>query len=102
MTLDETFRALIREEVRAALREELHPPLLTPADAGKLVGRSAKTVLTWVREGKLQRHGPGPRPLVSRAELLALAEAPRAARTSRAEKAPSAEAEIHRLTRRHG
>lgn len=101
MTLDSAFRLIIREEVRAVLREELHPPLLTPAQAGELVGRSAKTVLAWVRAGKLGRHGPGPRPLVSRAELLALAEAPRAARGSTA-KPLTAEAEIHRLMRRHG
>lgn len=104
MDLEQSLRRLIREEVRAAVREELHPPLLSPAQAGQLVDRSAKTILNWLREGKLQRQGPGPRPLVSRAELLALAEAPRKARTSARAggKAPSAEAEVHRLMRRHG
>lgn len=101
MNLEQTIRQLIREEVRAAVREELQPELLTPAMAGELVQRSAKTVLGWVRAGRLKRYGEG-RPLVSRKELLALLAAPKVPRGSLAERVPSAEEEMRRLQRRAG
>lgn len=93
------IEAIVERTLRRVLREELHPELLTPAQASALVGRSAKTICRWMARGLLQRHGPGPRPLVSRRELLALDldAAPRRARTPRTRKAPSAEAEVRRL-----
>jgi hypothetical protein len=100
MSLEQAIEEIVERTVRRVLREEFRPELLTPAQAGELVGRSSKTICAWMREGKLQRHGEG-KPLVSRAELLSLC-GPSAKRARPAGKAPSAEAEVHRLMRRHG
>ena len=99
MNWEADIEAIVERTVRRVLREELHPELMTPAQAGALVGRSAKTICRWMARGLLQRHGPSPRPLVSRRELLALEldAAPRRTRTPRTRKAPSAEAEVRRL-----
>jgi len=83
------IEALVERTVRRVLREELHAELIAPVQVGAVVGRSAKTICHWMAQGLLQRHGPGPRPLVSRRELLALEleAAPRRARTPRTRKA---------------
>lgn len=104
MSLDERFVALVKEAMREVLREEragAQPELLTPAQAGELAGGlSAKTIRAWIRAGKLKRYGTERRPMVSRAELMELLERPSLRRA--AEKGPTAEAEVHRLTRRTG
>ena len=93
MTFEETLETVVDRVVRRVLREELQPELLTPAQAGALVGRSAKTICTWVKEGRLTQHGAG-KPLVSRKELLALGSARRRRAPSGP---PSAESEVKRL-----
>lgn len=96
--LEEHLELLVERVLRRVLRDELHPELLTPAQAGELAGGlSAKTICGWVRAGKLKRYGEG-RPLVSRKELLELLSEPRA-RARPLERVPSAEAEVRRLTR---
>lgn len=98
MNLESTIEEIVERTMRRVIREELQPELLTPAQAGELVGRSGKTILAWVREGKLARHGAG-KPLVSRAELLALQAEP-TKRRARGHDEPSAEAEVRRLNER--
>ena len=99
MSWEADIEAIVERTLRRVLREELHPELMTPAQAGALVGRSAKTIRRWMGQGLLHRHGPGLRTLVSRRELLALEldAAPRRARNPYPRKTPSAEAEVRRL-----
>lgn len=96
VSFEEQLEVLVERVVRRVVREEMQPELLTPAQAGALVGRSPKTICQWIREERLTRHGPG-KPLVSRKEVLALQGAPRRART----RAPSAESEARRLAGGH-
>lgn len=77
MTLEETIRAVVREEIRAALRELRQPappatsaePYLTIAQAAALACVGGTTVRDWLRAGKLNRYGQGKRVLINRAEL---------------------------------
>lgn len=91
MSFEEQLEVVLERVVRRVVREELQPELLTPAQAGLLVGRSAKTICEWIRLGTLERHGPG-KPLVSRKQLLQLT------RTRKPRRRPlSAETEARRL-----
>lgn len=60
-TLDETMRALVREEVRAALAlERKHPdkPVrlsVSPEEAAQMLGCSADSVRNMVKRGELPR-----------------------------------------------
>lgn len=101
MTLEESFEMIVERTVRRVLREELHPELLTASEAGDVARRSAKTVLAWVRAGRLKRYGEG-KPLVSRKELLELLAAPKAPAKRLVKGVPSAEEEMRRLHRRAG
>jgi hypothetical protein len=57
-------------DARAEVRER---PYLTPAEAARVAGVSPRTIRAWFAAGRLRRHGGSPRrPLVERAELVAL------------------------------
>ncbi len=82
MTLEDTLRQIIREElagVEARLAERLRAQpagtsgdrLLKPTEAERLTGYSRETILGWVRAGKLQRHGTIRGVRVSEADLRA-------------------------------
>ncbi len=72
MTVEDTIRAAVREEVRAALRELLQPvldarrpepsgpPYLTVKQAAEFAGGvRPETVRAWIKSGELPRHGKG-------------------------------------------
>lgn len=85
LTVDaEALRALVREEVDRRLAEQAGPPAhrapyLTVAEAAELLGyaanpeRGRRRVYELTGDGRLTRHGPGRRLLVSRAEVERLA-----------------------------
>lgn len=86
LTVDgEALRALVREEVDRRLAERAPPArpalgaYLTPAEAADLLGyganpeRGRRRVYELVGDGRLTRHGPGRRLLVSREEVERLA-----------------------------
>ena len=78
MLFDETaLRALVSEEVRRVLREELgragaQHEYLKVGSAAKVVGVSPDTIRGWVDGGQLRRYGLGRLVLVRRDELEAL------------------------------
>jgi len=80
VTLEETFRAIVREEVRAALREVTPAapstgtasPYLTVKQAAEYAGDvRPETVRAWIKSGGLARHGVGRVLLVRRDQLEA-------------------------------
>src|SRR6266850_4204148 len=69
----ETVRALVREELRAALAEQKpDDELLTTGQASTLAKVSVGSVRRWIRLGKLARHRIGRTLRISRAELQRL------------------------------
>lgn len=81
--LDEVTRAMLRAEVREAVREELRVWLdelrgtpTTPLDflsvkaAAKLAGVCPATVRTWLQRGQLKRYGTARLPRIHRAEFV--------------------------------
>lgn len=80
MTFEDTLRAIVREELRAALRE-LAPAMpatlpeggklyLSPEEAAELVGVHVDTVREWLRSGELPTHGKGSRVVRVRRDQL--------------------------------
>ena len=61
--IDETkLRALVRDEVRCVIREELASntsEFLSVADAARAASVSPQTIRKWMSEGKLPRHAAG-------------------------------------------
>lgn len=73
MTFEESIRAIVREEVRAALREAQAPAptggMLTIEEAAAHAKCSKATLHKWLRDGALTRHGSGKLTRVDRAQL---------------------------------
>lgn len=79
MSLEDTLRLILREEIRAAVREELASvrPTANPASDETLTVEEvaadcavhAQTVLLWIRSGRLSAKKPGRRWVVRRADL---------------------------------
>lgn len=66
MSFEETLRTIVREEVRAALRDhgasatsEPAPELVALGDVKRWVQVSKSTLKEWIRTGKLTRYGEG-------------------------------------------
>lgn len=64
MTMEDTLRILVREEVRSAVREvvaTLRPagesPLMTVREAASFARVAEPTVRSWIQQGKLNRYG---------------------------------------------
>lgn len=82
MSIEDTIRAIVREELQRHEDRLVHrlleqrpaagDQLLRPTQAAKLTGYSADTILRWAREGRLTRHGTIRAVRVSEAELRAL------------------------------
>lgn len=78
MTLEDTLRVIVREEIRA-LREDLQAwqatpsasgaELLTYAQAAALKGLGYSTIRAWAESGRLNKHGEGRNVRVSKLEL---------------------------------
>jgi hypothetical protein len=77
------FRRIVREEIRAAIREELEairtpagsegPEPITLAEAAAFARhKSAATVKRWIAEGRLSKYGSGRNVTVDRKELVRL------------------------------
>jgi hypothetical protein len=104
MSFAEEFRAIVREE-NAALEQRLRALIvapeaefITPAQAGKLVTKSAKTIRKWAATGAVTKRGDGERILVSRAEVLAYAGQVKVGRPKTKKDAPpSSDTELQRL-----
>lgn len=102
MTLEETIRQIVREEVRSAFRE-LSPSnqqsraggspddLLTLAEAATLARRCSATVRRWTEDGELKFSKRGRSPLIRRGDLEAFL---------RAEAQPGTDAQIEELAKR--
>lgn len=78
MTIEDTIRTVVREEIRAAVRElaeELRGAtapaghLLSYAEAAVYTGFGTSTIQDMVRSGRLNKYGEGRRVRVSREEL---------------------------------
>lgn len=79
MSLEDTLRVIVREELRSVvadfLAKQTPPPptgtqYLTLKEAAAYARVSKGTVREWIRRGQLRRYGDSPRTLVvSRAEL---------------------------------
>ena len=88
MSLDESLRRILRDEVRAVLREEIGTLLdkldehaavessassssefLTTKEAAAIARVGASTIRTWIGNGSLKRYGRGNHFLVARHEL---------------------------------
>lgn len=65
----DTIRRIIREELRSATNEG---KLVTPVEASLATGYAPSTLLSWVRKGKLTRHGTPRKVLLDMAELRRL------------------------------
>ena len=63
------IRAIVREEVRAALKAA-GPEVLSTEQAAELAGVTAKTVRTWIEEGKLAAGHRGRLRAVRREDLM--------------------------------
>lgn len=83
MTLDDYFRGMLRDEIRAVVREEMHAhqqapsptstgDLITYAQAAVEIGGSTSRVRGYCDSGQLNRYGEGRNVRVSRAELARL------------------------------
>ena len=62
----------VLELLKADQRPPTDPDLVSVDRAAELAGVAPKTIANWVSGGRLTRHGVPRKPLVSRAELLAL------------------------------
>lgn len=101
MTLEETIRQIVREEIRAALRDqsaaaparESGDPgeRLTLAEAAALARRCSATVRRWTETGQLKFVRRGRTILITRGDLDAFL---------RAEAQPSSDAQIEEMARR--
>ena len=74
MTLEDTLRAIVREEVRAALRDAASPTaptgdVLTLDEAATHANVSKATLHRWMRDGLVTRRGHGRLTRVSRAQV---------------------------------
>lgn len=71
--LRQVIREVVREELRAALEaRQAEPELVTTTQAGAISSVSERTIMAWVRKGRLRRYGGESRVvLVNKAELLA-------------------------------
>lgn len=75
MNLDETLRTIVREEIRAALREVggVQPAateLLTITQAAEVANVHRATVQRWLKAGQLQRRGSGRLTRVARSDVM--------------------------------
>lgn len=83
MVFEDSFRQIIREEIREALKEHLRPASAAPTGpgdpnerlaltaAGAEFGYAANTLRDWVAKGKVPGHGKGRGLRVKRGELEA-------------------------------
>jgi excisionase family DNA binding protein len=73
---ESALRALVSEEVRRALREELsqapsHDEFLPVADAARIAAVHADTIRAWIAMGRLVRYSAGRELRVKRSDLEA-------------------------------
>lgn len=83
MSLEETLRQIVREELRAALNERPAPSapdeLLTTKQAAEVAKVQPATIRAWARGGELKRYGTAKKARWRRSEVLALKPKPSAA-----------------------
>lgn len=72
-TLLQSFRAIIKEEIKAEALSELQEKLLSPAEACKLFTPeiTKPTLEAWTRDGLLTKHHLGGRVFYKYAEVMA-------------------------------
>lgn len=78
MSLEETLRTIVRDEVRAAVEEikaamlpkQDADPWLTPKQAAEIAGVDPHTVYSWKRRGTIKVDGTARRWRVRRSELF--------------------------------
>lgn len=84
-TIEESLRAIFRDEVRGVVREELRAVLpslsqdklvtiefLSTTQAAELIGVRAATIRAWIQQDKLKAYRAGRALRIQRDELLAL------------------------------
>jgi excisionase family DNA binding protein len=74
MLTDDQLDELAQRVAEILACREPEPDLLTLDQAASMAGVSPRTISNWISAGRLERHGVARKPLVARAELLALLE----------------------------
>jgi hypothetical protein len=64
VTLEDTIRTIVREEIEAALQRRASTEWLTAEEFGARIGRHANTVRSYCREGRI----PGARRMTARGD----------------------------------
>ena len=66
-----SFRQIIREEIKAEQNAELQDKLLTTAEVCKMFNKSAVTINNWINKGLLIKHTQGGRNYFKYSEIMA-------------------------------